>query len=121
MWPYLAEHFGNPSSDHPYGRAARAALDLAREQVAALIGARPDEIVFTSGGTEANNLAIRGTAARASTAVARHHRGRAPRHHRPIWDCSPPTGGRSTCCPSTPTGGPTLTQGPDPGRSGWPR
>ena len=70
MWPYLVEHFGNPSSDHPFGRAARAAVDLAREQVAALIGAHPDEIVFTSGGTEANNLAIRGTAARASTRVA---------------------------------------------------
>jgi cysteine desulfurase len=70
MWPYLVEHFGNPSSDHPYGRRARAAVDVARQQVADLIGARPDEIVFTSGGTEANNLAIRGTAARASTRVA---------------------------------------------------
>jgi cysteine desulfurase len=63
MWPYLTTHFGNPSSDHPFGRAARAAVDTAREQVAALIGAHPDEIVFTSGGTESNNLAIRGTAA----------------------------------------------------------
>ena len=63
MWPYVATHFGNPSSDHPFGRAARAAVDTAREQVAALIGANPDEIVFTSGGTESNNLAIRGTAA----------------------------------------------------------
>jgi cysteine desulfurase len=63
MWPYLTTHFGNPSSDHPVGRAAKAAVDTAREQVAALIGAHPDEIVFTSGGTESNNLAIRGTAA----------------------------------------------------------
>ena len=63
MWPYLTTHFGNPSSDHPFGRAAKAAVDTAREQVAALIGAHPDEIVFTSGGTESNNLAIRGTAA----------------------------------------------------------
>lgn len=70
MLPYVVEHFGNPSSDHPYGRRARAAVDVARQQVADLIGARPDEIVFTSGGTEANNLAIRGTAARASTPVA---------------------------------------------------
>ncbi len=63
MWPYLTTHFGNPSSDHPFGRAAKAAVDTAREQVAALIGAHPDEIVFTSGGTESNNMAIRGTAA----------------------------------------------------------
>lgn len=63
MWPYLTSHFGNPSSDHPFGRVARAAVDTAREQVAALVGAHPDEIVFTSGGTESNNLAIRGTAA----------------------------------------------------------
>ena len=63
MWPYLTTHFGNPSSDHPFGRAAKAAVDTAREQIAALIGAHPDEIVFTSGGTESNNLAIRGAAA----------------------------------------------------------
>ena len=62
MWPYLTTHFGNPSSDHPYGRAAKAGVEAAREQVAALIGAHPDEIVFTSGGTESNNLAIRGSA-----------------------------------------------------------
>lgn len=71
MWPYLISHFGNPSSDHPYGRAARAAVDHAREQVATLIGAHPDEITFTSGGTEANNLAIRGTAA--TLPANRHH------------------------------------------------
>jgi cysteine desulfurase len=70
MWPYITEHFGNPSSSHRYGRIAKAAVDHAREQVAALIGARPDEVVFTSGGTEANNLAIRGSAALAGTAVA---------------------------------------------------
>lgn len=63
MLPYLREHFGNPSSGHPYGRRARAAVEQARAQVAALVGARPEEIVFTSGGTEANNLAIRGAAA----------------------------------------------------------
>ena len=71
MWPYLTTHFGNPSSDHPFGRAAKAAVDTAREQVAALIGAHPDEIVFTSGGTESNNLAIRGTAA--TMAAERRH------------------------------------------------
>ncbi|HUT79541.1 MAG TPA: cysteine desulfurase family protein [Polyangia bacterium] len=63
MLPYLREHFGNPSSGHVYGRRAREAVEAAREQVAALIGAAPSEIVFTSGGTEANNLAIQGAAA----------------------------------------------------------
>ncbi len=70
MWPYVAEHFGNPSSTHPYGRVAKAAVDVAREQVAALIAAHASEIVFTSGGTEANNLAIRGSAAVAGHRVA---------------------------------------------------
>lgn len=60
MLPYLREHFGNPSSGHVFGQTARAAVATARAQVAALLGCRPDEIVFTSGGTEANNLAIRG-------------------------------------------------------------
>ncbi len=60
MIPFLTEQFGNPSSIHFYGQQARAAVDRARHQVAALTGARPNEIVFTSGGTEANNLAIRG-------------------------------------------------------------
>jgi cysteine desulfurase len=63
MWPYLTTHFGNPSSGHPYGRVAKAGVEAAREQVAALIGAHPGEIVFTSGGTESNNLGIRGSAA----------------------------------------------------------
>ncbi len=63
MLPYLREHFGNPSSDHPWGRAARRGVDRAREQVAALLGCGPGEVLFTSGGTEANNLAIRGTVA----------------------------------------------------------
>lgn len=60
MLPYLREHFGNPSSGHVYGSRARAGVAHAREQVAALLGCDADEIVFTSGGTEANNLAIRG-------------------------------------------------------------
>lgn len=62
MLPWLRTGFGNPSSDHVYGRDAKAAVYHAREQVAALIGARPDEIVFTSCATEANNLAILGVA-----------------------------------------------------------
>jgi len=60
MMPYLTEAYGNASSIHSLGQRARAAVELAREQVAALIGARDKEIVFTSGGTEADNLAIRG-------------------------------------------------------------
>ncbi|HDN94823.1 MAG TPA: cysteine desulfurase [Nitrospirae bacterium] len=58
----LKENFGNPSSGHPFGSKAREAVDRARKEVAGLIGARPDEIIFTSGGTEANNMAIIGTA-----------------------------------------------------------
>ncbi len=66
MLPFLKEEYGNPSSDHPLGHRAHEAVEDAREQVAWLIGAAPDEIVFTSGGTESNNFAIRGTAAVAS-------------------------------------------------------
>jgi cysteine desulfurase len=62
MLPYLGEVFGNPSSAHAYGRRARAALDEAHEQLAARLHAEPREIVFTSGGTEANNLALKGAA-----------------------------------------------------------
>jgi cysteine desulfurase len=61
MRPLLEEAFGNPSSGHWASTPAKAALKRARGQVAALIGAAPDEIVFTSGGSEANNLAIKGT------------------------------------------------------------
>lgn len=60
MLPYLWEHFGNPSSGHVYGARARHAVAKARQEVAALLGCDEDEVVFTSGGTEANNLAIRG-------------------------------------------------------------
>ena len=60
MLPYLKDKFGNASSIHFFGQEARAAVDKARHQVAGLINSRPAEIVFTSGGTESNNLAIRG-------------------------------------------------------------
>ena len=62
MLPFLAENWGNPSSVHHVGRQARAALDDARDRAATFLGAKPSEIVFTCGGTEANNLAIFGTA-----------------------------------------------------------
>jgi Cysteine sulfinate desulfinase/cysteine desulfurase and related enzymes len=62
MSPYFAEHFGNASSIHHHGQETRAAVERARESVAALLGCRPAEIVFTSGGTEADNLAIFGLA-----------------------------------------------------------
>jgi len=62
MLPYLTEKYGNASSVHFFGQEARAAVDRARREVAALANARPNEIVFLSGGTEANNLAIRGVA-----------------------------------------------------------
>lgn len=62
MLPYLREHFGNPSSAHWYGVQARRAVDKARTQVAALLNCDPDEIVFTSGGSEANNAAVKGVA-----------------------------------------------------------
>ena len=62
MLPYLYEHFGNPSSSHPYGVATRQAIEVARAQVAALLSCHPSEVIFTSGGTESNNHAIRGIA-----------------------------------------------------------
>ena len=62
MLPFLTEAFGNPSSAHAFGRTARAALDEAHERVAARLHAEAREIVFTSGGTEANNLALKGAA-----------------------------------------------------------
>jgi cysteine desulfurase len=62
MLPYLTESFGNPSSAHGFGRAARAGLDEAHERVARRLHAEGREIVFTSGGTEANNLALKGAA-----------------------------------------------------------
>jgi len=60
MRPWLQEAYGNPSSVHRAGRSARTAVDVARQQVAALVGAQPSQVIFTSGGTEANNLALSG-------------------------------------------------------------
>jgi cysteine desulfurase len=63
MLPYLREQFGNASSRHEYGRAARRAIDEARQRVAYAVGAHPTEVIFTSGGSEANNLFLKGAAA----------------------------------------------------------
>jgi len=62
MLPYLGEFFGNPQSIHDWGQEAREAIEEARGKVASLIGAQPEEIIFTSSGTEANNLALKGVA-----------------------------------------------------------
>ena len=62
MLPYLWRESGNPSSVHASGREARSALDQSRQQVSEAIGAQPHEIVFTSGGTESNNLGVMGAA-----------------------------------------------------------
>lgn len=69
MLPYLSQHFGNPSSTHRYGQEAQAALHMARTQVAQLLDCAPTEIIFTGGGSESDNLAIRGVA------LARRQRG----------------------------------------------
>ena len=71
MLPYLVEHYGNPSSSHPYGGKAAEAVRDARESVARLLGAAADEIVFTGSATEANNLALLGVA-RALAGAKRH-------------------------------------------------
>lgn len=69
MLPYLGECFGNPSSAHRLGSEARCAVEEAREKVAAAIGAEPREVIFTSGGTEANNLALAGDGRVITTAI----------------------------------------------------
>jgi cysteine desulfurase len=105
MLPYLRDQYGNPSSDHPAGRRAAAAVEQARARVADLIGAEPGDIVFTSGGTESNNLAIRGTASatatgrrRIITTVLEHPATTAPCEHLETQ------GWTITRLPSTPTG-----------------
>ncbi len=62
MLPYIYRHYGNPSSGHAYGAAARDAVDTARGQVAEMLGCRPEEVVFTGGGSESNNYAVKGAA-----------------------------------------------------------
>ena len=86
MLPYFSENFGNAGSVHSAGQRARAAVDAARESVAALIGAVPNEIVFTSGGTEADNLGIFGAVA-ASQKSRKHVITTAIDHHAVLHSC----------------------------------
>jgi cysteine desulfurase len=72
MLPFLAEHYGNPSSNHSLGRACHEAVEDARARLASLLGADSDEIVFTSCGTESNNLALKGVAFRAARGGTGH-------------------------------------------------
>jgi cysteine desulfurase len=89
MLPYLSGEFGNPGSVHSFGQRARAAVERARESVAALIGARPSEIVFTSGGTESDNAAVFGvvSAAIPRGAVRPHVATTAVEHHAVLHAC----------------------------------
>src|SRR5271154_3028222 len=86
MRPFLDLHFGNPSSIHAAGREARAAIDDARDRMARLLGAKPHEIIFTGGGTEADNLAIIGLA-RAHASRGRHLITCATEHHAVLHAC----------------------------------
>jgi cysteine desulfurase len=86
MMRYFANHFGNPSSVHRFGQEARRAVDEARDQVAALIGADPAEIVFTGSGTEADNMALMGTAF-AETSGRNHIITSAIEHHAVLNAC----------------------------------
>jgi cysteine desulfurase len=86
MLPYFCEDFGNPSSIHSFGQKTRAAIEQARESVAVLIGARPAEIVFTSGGTESDNTAIFGVVA-ASAGPAKHVVTTTIEHHAVLHAC----------------------------------
>jgi cysteine desulfurase len=80
MRPYFERYFGNPSSVHRAGRETRAAIDDARDRLAALLGVKPHEIIFTSGGTEANNLGVLGLARRLAP-KGKHLIGNRAEHH----------------------------------------
>ena len=86
MLPYLAESYGNPSSSYSLARDARRAIDIARDTAAELLGARSTEIVFTSGGSESDNLAIKGVAM-ASRDRGRHIVTSAVEHHAVVYTC----------------------------------
>ncbi len=100
MLPYLRDHFGNPSSIYGLGRVTRAAIDRAREEVATALGARPTEIIFTSGGTESDNTAVRG-AAMARRADGNHIITATTEHHAVLHACEwlAPLGFETTVLP----------------------
>src|SRR6266446_4669625 len=86
MLPYFGEGFGNPSSVHHVRRRARALLDAARERVAQVWACKPSEVIFTSGGTESNNLALFGVA-RQLRAKGRHIVSSSVEHHAVLHCC----------------------------------
>jgi cysteine desulfurase len=87
MLPFFTDIFGNAASrQHPFGWAAREAIDAARGQIAKLIGAKPKDIIFTSGATESNNLAIKGIAEAAASTSARRHIVTVETEHRAVLD-----------------------------------
>src|SRR2546426_1596932 len=87
MRPYFGEHFGNASSIHHHGQDTRAAVERARESVATLVGCRASEIVFTSGGTEGDNLAIFGLAHNRSNKAGHHVITSTIEHHAVLNSC----------------------------------
>ena len=106
MLPFLGDRFGNPSSTHRWGREARAALDEARARVAQCLGANPDEVCFTSGGTEADNLAVIG-AWRARRKNGRHAVLTTPIEHKAVLEAAHQVrreGGEERLAPMLPTG-----------------
>ena len=86
MVPYFLKEYGNPSSLHSFGREASNAMEAAREQVAKAIGAQPRDVIFTSGGTESDNLALQG-AAYAYAAKGKHIITSAVEHHAVVHTC----------------------------------
>src|SRR5688572_4472561 len=86
MLPFLDAIYGNPSSVHHVGRVARAALDDARDRVASVFGCKPSEVIFTSGGTESNNLALFGSA-RLRRTLGRHIITSSIEHHAVLNAC----------------------------------
>ena len=103
--------FGNPSSLHHFGQQAKAGLDEARSSIAALIGAEPTEVVFTGGGTEADNLAIRGLAEALEPTGRRHLIATAIEHEAVLntLKALARRGWRTSSCPWTPRGSSSRT------------
>ena len=101
MWPYLTGEFGNPSSHHSLGEAAATALAGARAATAKALGCRPGEIVFTSGGTEADNLAVKGIALARAPPIRAWTGWRSAPSNIPRWRNPPGTSNASMASPST--------------------